>query len=412
MKLYANIKNTLVIVVAIATLFSCEEQSVINEERNTAPQVAVASVVHERISEWDEFTGRLQAAQTVALKPRVSGYIQKVLFTEGALVEEGDLLIQLDPAPFQSEVTRLRAKLGSAQAAARLARSNLERAEQLSGQEAISAEILDSRRAVREQAGAQVRSATAALRKAQLDLSYTRITAPISGRVSYALITAGNFVSAGQTQLTSLVSLDKMHAYFEVDEQRYWKLTQQEAANQWTQGANGQANPVYMSLQNETNEYYLGYIDFVDNSVNQATGTIKLRATFDNTERNLIPGLYAHIKLHSSEAYHGILIDDKAIGTDLNNKYVLVSNDEVLEYRAVSLGDKIHGLRIVKQGLKANEKIVVNGLQRVRAKMRISAKMVDMVNAETLSQLRNEQQLVEQSSLALTAQVLRLPNHG
>lgn len=412
MKFHTTFKNTIVTLMVIPTLFACGQQNSENVVKTTAPEVAVAEVVHERISEWDEFTGHLQASQTVVLKPRVSGYIQKVLFNEGALVTEGELLIQLDPAPFQAEVARLRAELGSAQAAARLARSNLERAEKLASQDAMSTELLDSRLAAREQAGAQVRSATAALQKAQLDLSYTRITAPINGRVSYALITAGNFVAAGQSELTSLVSLDKMYAYFEVDEKRYLKLIQQEGANQWTHSTNGQANPVYMSLANNTHEHYLGYIDFVDNRVNQATGSIRLRASFDNAEQHLIPGLYAHIKLHSSDAYQGILIDDKAIGTDLNNKYVLVANNEVLEYRAVTLGEQVQGLRVVKQGLSANEQIVVNGLQRVRANMRISAKVVDMVSAETLSQLRNAQQLVEQSSVALTVQNTQQPERG
>jgi membrane fusion protein, multidrug efflux system len=398
--------------IAVLGLFACGQQNITNGQVSSDPQVEVATVISERISDWGEFSGRLQAAETVALVPRVSGYIQQVHFNEGALVEQGDLLIELDPAPFNAEVTRLRGELRSAQASARLARGNFERAEQLSSQHAISAELLDNRFAAKEQASAMVRSATAALKKAQLDLSYTRITAPISGRVSYAKITAGNFVTAGQSQLTSLVSLDKMYAYFDVDEQSYLKYSQQEGAKQWANNTSVQSHLVYLSLANDAQKQYLGHIDFIDNSVNQGTGTIRMRASFDNTEQSLIPGLYAHIKLHSGSSYQGILIDEKAIGTDLNNKFVLVANNDVLEYRAVSLGEQVNGLRIVKQGLVANEQIVVNGLQRVRAKMRIEPKLVDMASIETLSLLRHEQNLVEQSSLALTAKISAQPDRG
>ncbi|KXI30963.1 efflux RND transporter periplasmic adaptor subunit [Paraglaciecola hydrolytica] len=415
-----NIRDFVIVSCAAFALLACTKQESSNDsissaqgaKASEAPTVEVAAVVSERISEWDEFTGRLQAADTVVLMPRVSGYIQQVHFKEGTFVEQGELLIQLDPAPFNAEVARLRAELRSAQTAARLARNNFQRAEQLSSKQAISAELLDNRKAAQEQAGAMVRSATAALHKAQLDLSYTSITAPISGRVSYALITAGNYVIAGESQLTHLVSLDKMYAYFEVDEQSYLKYSQQVGANQWASDSYGQTHPVYLSLANAEQPTFLGHIDFVDNRVNKTTGTIRLRASFDNSEHILIPGLYAHIKLHGSDAYQGILIDEKAIGTDLNNKFVLVANNDVLEYRAVKLGEQINGLRIVKQGLNANEQIVVNGLQRVRANMHISPKIVDMASIETLSLIRHEQKRVEQSSVALTAQINRQPNRG
>jgi multidrug efflux system membrane fusion protein len=410
---YINrLKKVALISLASVLLLACEQQDIKKDSVTSDPQVSVATVVSERISDWDEFSGRLQASETVMLVPRVSGYIQQVYFSEGALVEQGELLIQLDPEPFNAEVTRLRAQLRSAQAAARLARSNFVRAEQLAKQQAISAELLDNRLALKDQAGAMVRSATAALQKAKLDLSYTRVTAPISGRVSYAQVTAGNFVSAGQSQLTSLVSIDKMYVYFDVDEQSYLKYTEQLGVNQWANNNTGQSNPVYMSLSKNTQKQFLGHIDFVDNSVNRSTGTIRLRAAFDNSEQSLIPGLFAHIRFHSSDSYQGILVDDKAIGTDLNNKFVLVANNRMLEYRSVSLGEQINGLRVVKQGLNYNEKIVVSGLQRVRANMRIEPRLVDMTSAETINALRQKQKLVEQSSVALTAKISRLPERG
>ncbi|RUO33774.1 efflux RND transporter periplasmic adaptor subunit [Aliidiomarina soli] len=376
-----------------------------------APQVSVAEVVYERITEWDEFTGRLQAPQTVELIPRVSGYIEQVHFSEGALVEKGDLLLQIDARPFASEVARLRAELQVAQSAASHAANEYQRAETLSTARAISAELLDSRLARQQQTAATVASVEAALQRAELELSYTDITAPISGRVSYAMVTAGNYVNAGQSQLTSIVSTDKMYAYFDVDEQSYLKYARLADAGERADTRDASANPVYMALANDTSYHHSGSIDFVDNRVNQQTGTIRIRASFANNDSNLLPGLFARIRLAGSESYDGILIDEKAIGTDLNNKFVLVVNDDnQLEYRSVTLGEKLNGLRIVREGLTPTDKIVVNGLQRVMPNMEIEPRLVDMASAEQISGLREEQELLDQTSTALTAQADRAAN--
>ncbi|MDR6983427.1 multidrug efflux system membrane fusion protein [Rheinheimera pacifica] len=392
--------------VAALVLTACGNPEAANQAAApAAPQVSVAQVVHERITEWDEFTGRLQAPQTVNLMPRVSGYIEEVHFSEGALVQKGDLLVQIDPRPFAAEVARLNAELQSAQSAAALADNEYQRAEKLSSQRVISAELLDSRLARKQQTAATVASVKAALQRAELDLSYTRISAPISGRVSYAQVTAGNYVTAGQSQLTSLVSTDKMYAYFDVDEQSYLKYARLSTEGKRADTRDASANPVYMALANDTAYNHIGSIDFVDNSVNQQTGTIRIRASFSNSDNNLLPGLFARIKLVGSDSYDGILIDEKAVGTDLNNKYVLVVNaDNQLEYRAVKLGEKVNGLRIVREGLAAKDRIVVNGLQRVRPNMQIEPKLIDMASNEQLVELRNEQQLLDQTSTALTAE--------
>ena len=400
--------------VAALVLAACGNPEAADQaQAQAAPLVSVAQVVYERVTEWDEFTGRLQAPQTVNLVPRVSGYIEQIHFSEGALVQKGDLLVQIDPRPFAAEVARLKAELQSAKSASVLADAEYSRAEKLSSQRAISAEVLDSRLARKQQTAATVASVSAALQRAELDLSYTSIRAPISGRVSYAQVTAGNYVNAGQSQLTSLVSTDKMYAYFDVDERTYLKYARLAQDGKRADTRDEAANPVYMALASETNFNHIGHVDFVDNRIDAQTGTIRIRASFANTENDLLPGLFARIRLVGSDSYDGVLIDEKAVGTDLNNKFVLVVNaSNQLEYRAITLGEKVNGLRIVTDGLAATDKIVVNGLQRVRPNMQIEPKLVEMASSEQLVKLRSEQQQLDQTSNALTAQTDSTKDRG
>ena len=368
------------------------------------PQVSVAQVVNERITEWDEFTGRLEAPQTVELMPRVSGYVAQLLFSEGAMVQQGDVLLQIDAKPFAADVARLQAELLSAQSAAELATTEYQRAQRLLAQRAISVEVLDNRQARKAQTAAAVASVSAALERAQLDLSYTRVTAPINGRVSYALVTVGNYVTAGQTRLTSLVSTEKMYAYFDVDEQTYLKYARLAQDGKRVDTREAQANPVYLALADDREFSHIGHIDFVDNRIDAQTGTIRLRASFANTDNQLMPGLYAKLRLAGSASFDGVLIDEKAIGTDLNNKFVLVVNDSnQLEYRAVELGERLDGLRIINKGLSALDRIVVNGLQRVRPSMQIEPKLVDMASSAQLAALKDAQQLLDQASASFAA---------
>ena len=400
--------------VAALVLAACGNPEAADQaQAQAAPLVSVAQVVYERVTEWDEFTGRLQAPQTVNLVPRVSGYIEQIHFSEGALVQKGDLLVQIDPRPFAAEVARLKAELQSAKSASVLADAEYSRAEKLSSQRAISAEVLDSRLARKQQTAATVASVSAALQRAELDLSYTSIRAPISGRVSYAQVTAGNYVNAGQSQLTSLVSTDKMYAYFDVDEQTYLKYARLAQDGKRADTRDEAANPVYMALASEAGFNHIGHVDFVDNRIDAQTGTIRVRASFANTENDLLPGLFARIRLVGSDSYDGVLIDEKAVGTDLNNKFVLVVNaSNQLEYRAITLGEKVNGLRIVTDGLAATDKIVVNGLQRVRPNMQIEPKLVEMASSEQLVKLRSEQQQLDQTSNALTAQTDSTKDRG
>jgi len=388
--------------VAVMVLAACGDQQA--KPAIPAPaKVDVASVIHERITEWDQFTGRLQAPEKVTLVPRVSGYIESVNFKEGALVKQGEVLFQIDPSLFSAEVERLKAELASAISAQRLAENDFERASQLYKQKAVSEELIDTRRAKKHQTAAAVASVKAALTHADLNLAYTQVSAPISGRVSYALATTGNYVTAGQSQLTSLVSTDHMYAYFNVDELTYLKYSNLSAKNKRKDPRSGD-NPVFMALANETEYSRQGVIDFVDNKMDQQTGTIRVRASFANESHQLLPGLFTRIRLAGSEAYEGILIDDKAIGTDLNNKFVLLVNDKnMLEYRGVTLGEKIHGLRIITSGLEPNEKIVVNGLQKVRPNMPIEPNLIEMAPGTLLETLRQAQMTLDESQQDLAA---------
>lgn len=359
-----------------------------------APKVSVAKVLEQPINEWDEFTGRLEAPETVEVRPRVSGQIDQVAFTEGALVKKGDLLFQIDPRPFEAEVRRLEAQLQQARATAVRSANEAQRGERLRSSNAISAELAESRTTAAQEARAGVAAIQAQLDVAKLNLSFTRVTAPISGRVSRALITAGNIVNADTTPLTSVVSTDKVYAYFDADERVYLKYTQLAR-----QGQRGQTTPVYLGLSNEDGNPHLGQMNFVDNQVNPKTGTIRGRAVFDNRDGSFTPGLYARLKLVGSATYSAVLINDEAVGTDLGKKFVLVMDaDNKATYRAVELGPKLEGLRIVRSGLSKEDRIVVKGLQRVRPGSPVQPQDTPMASDATLAALAQQRQALEASN--------------
>ncbi|RMH86013.1 efflux RND transporter periplasmic adaptor subunit [Pseudomonas sp. AOB-7] len=358
-----------------------------------APKVSVAEVIEQPINEWDEFTGRLEAPQSVEVRPRVSGYIDKVAFAEGGLVKKGDLLFQIDPRPFQAEVKRLEAQLQQARANLTRANSEARRGERLRQSNAISAELADARASAAAEAQAAVAAIQAELDNARLNLDFTRITAPIDGRVSRAEITEGNLVGAGDSLLTSVVSTDKVYAYFDADERVFLKYL--ELARQAGGDARG-ASPVYLGLSSEDGHPHLGQLDFLDNQVNPRTGTIRGRAVFDNADGRFTPGLYARLKLVGSAAYPAALIKDEAVGTDLGKKFVLVlGEDNAVAYRAIELGPKLEGLRIVRSGLAKGEKIVVNGLQRAMPGATVDPQAVPMADPATLAQLAQMRQAVD-----------------
>ncbi|MDB5987024.1 MAG: efflux transporter periplasmic adaptor subunit [Nevskia sp.] len=332
------------------------------------PTVEVAKVLERKVQDWDEYTGRLQAVDSVEIRPRVSGYIDKVAFPEGQSVKQGDLLFLIDPRPYQADFDRANAELQRSRTQLELAHVELDRVQKLKDSGAVSREEYDERLSGLHQAEANVASAKAAVDSAQLNLSFTRVTSPINGRVSRAEITRGNLVSgglSGGTLLTTVVSIDPIYVYFDGDESAYLRYGQMARAGERPSSRDAK-NPVQLSLINEEGYPHTGYMDFVDNQLNPQTGTIRARAVFDNKDGVFTPGLYARIRLLGSGEYAAILVNDSAIGTDQSQKFALVVGaDNKVEYRPVKLGRLIDGLRVVREGLKPGETIVVSGLQRV-----------------------------------------------
>ncbi|HET6795858.1 MAG TPA: efflux RND transporter periplasmic adaptor subunit [Gemmatimonadales bacterium] len=350
------------------------------------PTVTVAPVAQREVAEWDEFTGRLQAVDQVEIRPRVSGYITRVMFDEGKEVRKGEVLFEIDPRPYQAELARAQAELEGARSAATLAASDVERAGKLVKAQAISREEYDSRTSAEAQGGATVRAAEAAVRTARLNLEWTRVRSPIAGRVSNALVTPGNLVQAGPpeaTLLTTVVSMDPMYLYFDSDEQTYLRYAAL-ARKTGTNWRNARL-PVYLGLGNETGFPHEGRLDFVDNQVDPNTGTIRTRAVFSNRSRALTPGLFARVKLVGGQKSKALLVRDAAIGTDQDRKFVLVlGKGDTLAYRPIVPGRLTDdGLRVVTSGLTPDDRVVVNGLMRVRPGVKVTASVTTMESDST-----------------------------
>jgi multidrug efflux system membrane fusion protein len=335
------------------------------------PAVTVAQTLVRTVSDADEFTGRLQAVNTIQLRPRVGGYIDSVQFTEGALVKKGQLLFQIDPRPYQAEIDRLQANLSQARAEQTLANANTERAQKLLNQRAVSREEADRMSTAALSSKSQVAADMAALENARLNREFTEVRAPIDGRVSNALITAGNLVTPSDV-LTSVVSVNPVYAYFDVDEHSFLKLDR-------LRREHGAAPQISMALADETGFPHNGHIDFVDNQLSAASGTIRLRAVFDNTDGSYTPGLYVHMQVRSESRLPRALIDDRAVGTDLGNKFVYVlDKDDKVSYRKITTGPLLDGLRVVTDGLSGSDVVVVNGLQHVHPGIEVNPTKVAM----------------------------------
>ena len=333
---------------------------------------------------WDELTGELQAVNSVEVRPRVSGFIDSVEFVEGAKVGKGQLLFQIDPRPFQIEIERLDAEIKRAQSKLDYAAAGHARAERLYSQNAIAREEYEQLTSAEAEAAGDLGSLNAQLHAARLNLEYSHVRSPIDGHVSRALITSGNLVS-NTNLLTTVVSDDPIYAYFDTDEATYLRFVRQERSERTpsraaaAHGPSPTTSPVFMGLVGEQGYPHEGLLDFIDNQVDARSSTIRVRAVFDNKDGRFTPGLFARIKLVANDSYNAILIDERAVGNDLGKKFVLVLKpDSTVEYRPVTLGTRIDGLRVVEEGLQPADTIVVNGLQHVMAGAKVAATRVTM----------------------------------
>jgi multidrug efflux system membrane fusion protein len=344
-----------------------------------AVPVSVAVVTPRETAPWDEFSGRLEAVERVEIRSRVAGAIQEIHFREGALVNQGDLLVLIDPALYAADVARAEGQVAATKARVVLTKSDFERGQQLSGSNTISQRDVDGRVNAYREAEANLKAAEAALKTAQLNLSYTEVRAPVAGRVGKIEITVGNLITAGPgaPMLTTLVSVNPIYASFNADEQVVTRALRTLAE----EGASSEIDriPVQMGTGASDGTPYKGRMQLIDNQVDTKSGTVRVRAVFDNADGRLIPGQFARLLMGQPKSEPALLISERAVGTDQNKKFVMVvSPDNKAEYREVALGVSVDGMRMVTGGLHAGERIVVKGLQRVRPGAVVAPEVVAM----------------------------------
>ncbi|MGI1559239.1 efflux RND transporter periplasmic adaptor subunit [Klebsiella michiganensis] len=370
-----------------ALLVGCDE-GVAQNAAPQAPVVSAADVVVKSISQWDSFNGRIEAVESVQLRPRVSGYIDKVNYADGEEVKKGEVLFTIDDRTYRAALEQAQATLARAKTQASLARSEANRTDKLVNTNLVSREEWEQRRAAATQAQADIRAAQAAVDAAQLNLDFTKVTAPIDGRASRALITSGNLVTAGDSAsvLTTLVSQKTVYVYFDVDESTYLHYQSLARSGQGA-SSNHLALPVEIGLVGEEGYPHQGKVDFLDNQLTPSTGTIRMRALLDNAQRQFTPGLFARVRLPGSAEFNATLIDDKAVLTDQDRKYVYVVDKEgKAQRRDITPGRMADGLRIVQQGLKPGDRVIVDGLQKVfMPGMPVNAKTVAMTASTALN---------------------------
>lgn len=341
------------------------------------PPVSVAKPIVKEIVEWDEFVGRFEAPQSVEVRARVAGYLETSNFREGALVKEGDLLFVIDKRPYQAAYNRAQAAVTSAQTRATFTRSDLERTENLTRSGVAAERTLEERRQQAQQADADLVGARAALEQARLDLGYTEIRAQITGRVGRRLVTEGNLVRANETLLTTIVSLDPIHLYFEVDERSY--LAYQRQLGQ-PRAALGEAKTqVFVGIGDEKTLDRPGILDFADNRLDSRSGTMQLRAVLENKDLVLTPGLFGRVRVPGTPRYKAVLVPDEAISADQDRRVVMVVGDDgTVAPKVVRPGPREDGYRVIRQGLTGDESIVINGLQRARPGTKVTPQMTQL----------------------------------
>ena len=341
------------------------------------PKVKVVQPLVREITEWDEFTARLDAVDSVEVRPRVGGYLESIHFRDGAFVKKGDLLFSIDQRPYVAVLRRAEADRGVANSRLALARKNYERVATLLASRAISQEEADVRESGVRQAEASVQVAEASVEAARLDVEFTQVSAPISGRIGRKLVTEGNLITGGPgsqgTLLTTIVSLDPIYVYFEADEGSFLKYERLKRTGE-RPSSRDYKNPVHVGLADDRGFPREGLMDFVDNQIDRGTGTIVGRAVLPNPDLSLTPGLFARLRLPGSGRYRATLLPDGAIASDQSQKYVFVVDQEhKTRYRPVKIGPLVDGLRVVREGVGAEDWVVVAGLQRVRPGLTVDA---------------------------------------
>src|SRR5271165_3384186 len=361
------------------TLLGCSQKQAQAPSAPPPPAVSIANPLEKEVVEWDEYTGRFEATDTVEVRARISGVLDAVKFKDGDIVKKGDLLFVIDPRPFQRILDKDRATLQGAKVQLEFAGKDLERARPLVANATISAQVFDQRTQAVRSAEANVLSAEASVRSSELDVEFTQIHAPITGRISRKLVTEGNYITGGSgsgTLLTTIVSIDPIYFYFDLSEAevlKYRKLA--EEGSRPTTREN--ANPVELGLQNQTGFPTKGTMNFVDNRIDQNTASLRVRAVFANPNGFFVPGLFARVRLIGSGRYKAILLPDVAVATDQSNRFVfVVADDGTVSTKPIVLGPIIDGLRVIRSGVTASDWVIVNGVQRARTGIKVKADKV------------------------------------
>jgi len=347
------------------------------------PKVTVAKPVVRQIVEQDQYTGRFDAIDYVEVRARVTGYLEKINFVDGQTVKKGDVLFVIDRRPYKAALEQAQAALASAKARQSFSQTDLERAQTLSRSGNISEQVTDQRRQASQTAQADVDSAQAALNNAQLNYDFSEVKAPINGRISRRLVTEGNIVSADQTMLTTIVSLDPIYFSYTVDEKSFLKY-QNSLGIGMGQTQQGKGVPILIALSGEAKPTRKGTLDFVDNRVDNATGTILLRATVPNPDLFIKPGLFGIVSMPATKPFQGILLPDDAVAANQDKRIVyIVGPENVIQQKDVVLGPKVDGYRVIQSGLKGDETVVVNGLSRVRPGAKVTPETIELPPSKT-----------------------------
>jgi multidrug efflux system membrane fusion protein len=378
-KIFHSGPGVLAISLLAVLLAGCKQEST---HGAAPPPVTVAQPVKRTVTDWDDFTGRFEAVEDVQVKARVGGFVTKVEFKDGDIVHAGDLLYIIDPRPFEAIAEQADGQLADARAKTELAKREIDRALTLNRTQDVSDQIVDQRRQALQAAHAAETIADGTLKAAQLNVEFARVLAPITGRVSRHLVSVGNLVQGSDngpsTLLTTIVSLDPIYIYFDVDEATYLKNNRL-----WFEGKRPSSrdtpNPVQVRLTGETKPSHEGHMDFLDNRLNVSTGTLHARALVANHDLSILPGQFGRVRLLGSSPYEALLLPDTAIATDQSRKIVfVVKDDDTVEARTVVLGPLDQGLRVVREGLKPEDRVIVHGLQRARVGAKVNPHEVEI----------------------------------